>query len=214
MDFMDAKLIAQWIVDGLASIPECVYLSAVRTWESQGLIDRQTRSRNEYETERFFRAFKALASSEAPIRQLITVVITDFYSKLDENGKKAINDKMGYSDAKMGSRTGAQFYLTKIIADKIIARVATTKLGGYLLRGSTTLAFNAIMIQGIIEEAARASRRLGAKYPSTYMKVSPMNLDMVYFLVEKPLEPYLMYNHSHPIQCKGIQDEICKILGK
>lgn len=167
---MGAKLIAQGIVDGLASIPESVYLSEVRTWESLGLIDCQTRSRNEYDTEKFFRAFKALASSEAPIRQLITVIITDFYSKLDEDGKKAINDKIDYSNVKMRSRTGAQFYLTKIIADKIIAQVITTKLGGYLLRGFSDLAFNTIMIQGIIEEAARASRRLGAKYPSTYMK--------------------------------------------
>lgn len=41
-----------------------------------------------------------------------------------------------------------------------------------------------------------------------------MNLDMVYFLVERPLEPYLMFIHSHPIQCKGIENEICKLLGR
>ncbi|XTZ37099.1 hypothetical protein ACQYRI_14030 [Salmonella enterica] len=211
---MDAKLIAQGIIDGLASIPEGLYLSGVRTFEGSGLLGRDLKARNEYETERFMRVFKGLISNEEPIRQLITIVITDFYSKLDENGKKVINDKIGYSDAKLGSRTGAQFYLTRLLADKMIARVKTSQLGGYLLRGASTLTFNVIMIQGIIEEAARASRRMGQKYASTYMKVSPMNLDMVYFLVEKPLEPYLMYIHSHPMQCKGIQNEICKILAK
>ena len=58
MDCMDAKLIALGIVDGLASIPEGLYLSAVRTYESTGLIDRQLRARNELENERFFRVLK------------------------------------------------------------------------------------------------------------------------------------------------------------
>jgi len=211
---MDAKLIAQGIVDGLASIPQSLYFSGVRTLEGSGFLGRDLKARNEYETERFMRVFKGLISNEEPIRQLISIVITEFYSKLDENGKKAINDKMGYSDAKLGSRTGAQFYLARRLSDKIVAQVQTSALGGYLLRGASTLTFNVIMIQGIIEEAARASRRLAAKYTSTYVQVSPKNLDMVYFLVEKPLEPYLAYIHSHPMQCKGIQDEICKILAK
>ncbi len=55
---MDAKLIALGIVDGLASIPEGLYLSAVRMYESTGLIDRQLRARNELENERFFRVLK------------------------------------------------------------------------------------------------------------------------------------------------------------
>ncbi|MGY5955343.1 hypothetical protein ACUY4R_002129 [Kosakonia sp. BK9b] len=29
-----------------------------------------------------------------------------------------------------------------------------------------------------------------------------MNLNMAYFLVESELEPYLMFIHSHPVQCK------------
>lgn len=211
---MDAKLIALGILDGIASIPHSLYLSAVRTVEGTGLIERSYRQRNEYETERFFRAFKSLTSHEEPIRQLITIVITDFYAKLDEDGKKAINDKLYYSDAKLGSRTGAQFLLTRTISDKIITSLRTQKLASAIVRGGATVGLNIVMVQGLIEEAARASRRMKEKYSSTYMKVSPMNLDMVYFLVERPLEPYLMFIHSHPIQCKGIENEICKLLGR
>lgn len=211
---MDAKLVAKGIVDGLASIPESVYLATVRTVEGSGVLGRELKARNEYETERFIRVFKGLVSNEEPIRQLIIIVITAFYSKLDENAKKAVNNKMGYSDSKLGSRTGGQFYLTRALADKIIARIQTSRLGSYLLRGTATLTFNAIMIQGIIEEAARASRRMKENYLEMYMKVSPVNLDMVYFLVEKPLEPYLIYIHSRSMQCQRIEDEICKILNK
>lgn len=89
---MDAKLIAKGIVDGLASIPEGFYLSAVRTTEGSGLIDRQYKARNE--NERFFRVLKSLVSNEEPIRKLVTIVITDFYMKLDDGGKTAINDRL------------------------------------------------------------------------------------------------------------------------
>lgn len=68
-------------------------------------------------------------------------------------------------------------------------------------RVASAVTFNIIMVQGLIEEAARASRRLQAQYPATYYKVSPMNLDMVYFLVESELKPYLMFINSHPVQC-------------
>ena len=214
MGFMDAKLIARGIVDGLTSLSEGFYLSAIRTVEGSGVLGRDLKRRNEYETERFIRAFRALISNDQPIRQLITIVSTDFYAKLDDKGKKAINDRIGYSDAKLGTRTGAQFCLSLTLSEKIIAQLKTTRIGNYVLRGSASFALSAVIMQGIIEEAARASRRMKDRYSSTYMKVSPMNLDMVYFLVEEPLEPYLTYIESHPMQCKGIENEICKILGQ
>lgn len=79
-------------------------------------------------------------------------------------------------------------------------------------RVASAVTLKIIMVQGLIEEAARASRRLRTHYAETYFKVSPMNLDMVYFLVEADLEPYLLFINSHPVQCKGIEHEICKIL--
>lgn len=211
---MDAKMIAMGILDGLASIPESAYLSGVRTWDSLGVIDRKTRARNEIENERFFLVLKSMATNESPLRQLVSTVITDFYKKLDEKGKQAINDKLHYADAKLGSRVGAQAFITQKIAEMIIHRVRMKKITQRLVRVGSAFTFNIIMIQGLIEESSRASRRMQSSYPETYYKVSPMNLDMVYFLAEKELEPYLMYIHSHPIQCKGIENEICKILSR
>ena len=82
----------------------------------------------------------------------------------------------------------------------------------HFIRLSASVALNVVMFQGIIEESARASRRMKAKYPSTYARVSKESLDMVYFLVEQQLEPYLVFIEGHPIDCKGIQNEICKIV--
>jgi hypothetical protein len=212
MFFMDAKQIAQGIVDGLASIPESLYLTVVRTIEGAGIVERQYKRRNEIENERFFRVLKSLSSNEAPIRQLVTIVISDFYNKLDDNTKKLINDRLSYADSKLGSRIGAQAFITQYLAEGIISRLRMSKLMRRVTRVASAVTLNIIMVQGLIEEAARASRRLRTHYAETYFKVSPMNLDMVYFLVEADLEPYLLFINSHPVQCKGIEHEICKIL--
>lgn len=212
MFFMDAKQIAQGIVDGLASIPESLYLTVVRTIEGAGIVERQYKRRNEIENERFFRVLKSLSSNEAPIRQLVTIVISDFYNKLDDNTKKLINDRLSYADSKLGSRIGAQAFITQYLAEGIISRLRMSKLMRRVTRVASAVTLNIIMVQGLIEEAARAYRRLRTHYAETYFKVSPMNLDMVYFLVEADLEPYLLFINSHPVQCKGIEHEICKIL--
>lgn len=80
---------------------------------------------------------------------------------------------MNYSDAKLGSRVGVQAAITKVIADKIIRRVKMSKVMSRVTRVASAVTFNIVMIQGMIEEAARASRRMKARYPQTYFKVSP-----------------------------------------
>ena len=94
----------------------------------------------------------------------------------------------------------------------MLNRLAIDQAYKHFIRFSASAALNVVMFQGIIEESARASRRMKAKYPSTYARVSKESLDMVYFLVEQQLEPYLVFIEGHPIDCKGIQNEICKIV--
>ncbi|MDU5782000.1 MAG: hypothetical protein E6Z83_14515 [Pantoea sp.] len=82
------------------------------------------------------------------------------------------------------------------------------------VRFSVSVPLNVLMWQGLVEEAALASRRMQRNYPQTYFRVSPQNLNMVYFLVENQLEPYIRYINSNPVICKGIGNELCKILSK
>lgn len=212
MDFMDAKQVAQAIVDGIASLPNGLYLSAVRTIENTGISGNQLKIRNDYETEKFMRVFKSLIVNEEPLRKLIMMAINEYYLKLDDKAREAINDKLGYSGTKLGSRVGAQFFISQKIATQLIKRIWHTEAYNRAIRVGSSFVFNILLLQGVIEEAARASRRLGAKYPAFYLKVSPLNLDMIYFLAEDALEPFLQYTKAHPIDCKRIDDEVCKIL--
>lgn len=209
---MDAKQIAYGIVDGMSSIPSGMYQGVIRTWQGSGLAGSDLKNRNRRETERFMRLVKATTDRHEPIRQLITIVIFDFYAKLDNESKQAIDGKLGYGAGRLGGRVGSQFILAQFIAKKILTRIVTAETFKRFVRVGSSLSLNLLMIQGLIEEASLASRRMQSRFLKTYSKVSRLNLDMVYFLVEKPLEPYLMYINSHTLMCKGIQNELCKII--
>jgi hypothetical protein len=209
---MDIKQAALGILDGISSIPNTAYMGMVRSWEGSGLAGQSAKQRNQAETERFFYMLKSLGNAESPLRRLITLVFTWFYQKLDDEGKEAVNNKLGYGAGSIAGRTAGQITLAQTTASMMLRRLAIDEAYRHFIRFSASASLNVVMLQGIIEESARASRRMKNKYPATHARVSKENLDMVYFLVERQLEPYLVFIEGHPINCKGIQDEIYKIV--
>lgn len=209
---MDAKQVALGILDGISSIPNTAYLGVVRSWEGSGLAGNSVKQRNQAETERFFYMLKSLGNAESPLRRLITIIFTSFYQKLNDEGKEAVNNKLGYGAGSVGGRIVGQIALAQTTSSLMLNRLAIDQAYKHFVRLSASAALNVLMFQGIIEESARASRRMRSKYPAMYARVSKENLDMVYFLAEQQLEPYLVFIEGHPIDCKGIQNEICKIV--
>ena len=193
---MDAKQIAKGIVDGLSSVPGGMYYGFVRTLEGSRLAGSQLRERNQRETERFIRLIRSVVSKEEPVRRLITLIMTDFYKKLDDKGEAAINNKISYGLSRLGGKTGAQFALAYTAGSLMLRKASSAVMYREFMRFSISAPLNVLMFQGLIEEAAQASRRMQFKYPQTYFRVSKENLDMVYFLVERQLEPYLNYINS------------------
>ena len=187
-------------------------MGVVRSWEGSGLAGNSVKQRNQAETERFFYMLKSLGNAESPLRRLINIVFTSFYQKLNDEGKEAVNNKLGYGAGSVSGRTVGQIALAQTTASLMLNRLAIDQTYRFFVRSGASAALNVVMFQGIIEESARASRRMRSKYPSTYTRVSKENLDMVYFLVEQQLEPYLVFIEGHPIDCKGIQNEICKMV--
>jgi hypothetical protein len=209
---MDAKQIAYGILDGISSIPNGMYRGVIRTWEGTGLAGSDVKARNQKETERFASMVKSMGNSEGPLRRLITIVITDFYQKLDATAKESINNKLGYGAGRLAGKSGGQFALAQVSANLLLRKATSALAYKQFVRFGASFTLNVVMLQGIIEEAAQSSRRMRIKFPQTYWKVSALNLDMAYFLVEEQLEPYLQFINGQPMLCKGIQNELCKIL--
>ncbi len=208
---MEASKIAQGIWDSIKGLPQSVYYGAKRTYISTGALGYDRKNRNEKETERFFQVIKGLISNEEPLRRLVTTVITEFYSKLDEQGKQAVNNQLAYGAGRVGGRVGAQVFVSQAITSAIVKNVLTGYAWKSLYRAGLSFTIGTVLWQGLIEEAALASRRMQTHYSKIYWQVKPQGLDMIYFVVESQLKPYLDFISSHPQTCQRINNEICKL---
>ncbi|MGP3590696.1 hypothetical protein [Vagococcus sp. WN89Y] len=182
---MDISQIAYGIADSLSSLPRGFGLGVVRTWEGTGIGDRREKYRNEEENERFFRMIKGMGNPETPLRRLITIIINDFYQKLGPKGKEVIENKLLYGGGAIAGKVGGQIAIAQTGAAIIIRKVVAEKVYRHFIRFTSSASLNIIMIQGLIEEAARASRRMSREYPFMYMKVQREDLDMIYFFSRK-----------------------------
>lgn len=212
---MDAKMIALGIIDGIESVPEGIALSVRRTWEGSGLAGSDLKRRNQLETERFFRVIKMGYGIEAPLRELISIIINDCYKRMDQQTQNTLNQKVTHAKGFAGGRIGTQGALTFYIAHNIFKKVAAGFMFRKVAQAGLFFSINTIMLQGFIEQAAVASRHLRNKYPATYHKLTPRNLDMLYFLAQEYLEPFVAYANIHSkMFCAGVNHELTQILGK
>ncbi|CAI1096001.1 Uncharacterised protein [Serratia entomophila] len=212
---MDAKAIAVGLLKGIESIPEGITLSARRTWEGSGLAGSQLKLRNQSETERFFRVIKLGYGIENPLRELIGIIINDCYKRMDQQTQNKISQKLNHAEGFTSGRILTQGMVTMLITQSILKKVAGSFLFRRIVQVGTFFSLNTIMLQGLIEQAAVASRNLREKYPATYHKLTPRNLDILYFLAEEYLAPFVAYaNSNSDMFCKGINHELSKILGQ
>ncbi|SMB48653.1 conserved hypothetical protein [Serratia proteamaculans] len=210
---MDAKQIAKGIAEGIGSLPVSLGYSIRRTWEGSGAASNGLKERNFRETERFVSLIRSTVDKQEPIRRLVMIVINDFYSKLDEGSRTIISGEINRAEGFLAGRSVTQFVIANKIASNIIRKASYGAIYKRFIKYSTTVILNVVMFQGMIEEAALASRRMQVKYPKTFYKVRGINLDMAYFLVEGFLEPYLIYiNNSSNQFCAGVNNELAKIL--
>lgn len=210
---MDASNIAQGIWDSITGLPQSLYYGAKRTYISTGAVGYDRKLRNDRENERFYQVVKLLISNEEPLRRLVTVVITKFYRKLDAQGKEAIHNQLAYGAGRIGGRLGGQVFVSQTIAMAIIKNSRSRYAYKTLYRFGASFTISTALWQGLIEEAALGSRRLENHYNVIYWKVQPQGLDMIYFVVEEQLKPYLDYISSHSQTCRRINNEICKMAG-
>ncbi|WP_312215396.1 hypothetical protein [Pantoea vagans] len=206
---MNALNIAKGIWDSIKGIPQSAYYGAKRTYISTGAVGYDRKLRNDSETERFYQVVKSLVRNEEPLRRWVTTVITEFYRKLDDEGKEAIHNQLAYG----AGRLGGQIFVSQTVAVAIIRNSRSSYAYKALYRFGASFTISTALWQGLIEEAALGSRRLQNHYNAMYWKVQPQGLDMIYFVVEDQLKPYLDYINSHPQTCRRINNEICKMAG-
>ena len=205
---MDAKYVAEGILDSLSSIPGTMYRGLKRSYITSGALTSERRMRNEAEDERFFRAVKAVINNQDPLRRLILIVLEAYVKKSGQAGRDALERKVSFGIGHVAGKSGGQMLMAYTITNIILMRMKGTFLYKRFVKWGTTATLNALMFEGLLEEAALASRRMQNHYSQIYYQVHPLGLDMIYFLVEDQLKPYLEYLKGQPNFCKRVDNEL------
>jgi hypothetical protein len=220
---MNILTIAESLGKSVVSIPETWWHGLVRTGEDLGLgNDCQERYKNFKQLDEcqfdsvkqawgenvrlFFLLIKVgrfvFSDYRNPVLQAVEIILKHYYETLPECAKRALIKKLALKAASAGTHFGLSYLLARTVSKTISNRIAKTEATKKLISSSVKAAGLFLTIQGAIYTSAQASRRLRAKYPQIYFEMKKHDLDMLYFLIEKPMAKYLNAITSYKIHKK------------
>jgi len=190
------------LISGAASVPvDLGYLV-------QGFFDTDSHSRYHRETERIrmMSAVRHDLLNYQHLKEAVTIILREFESHVSVSEKDAI-------------------YSSTIFA--ILGRIATnsllsSKITNAILDEATFLANmrnslfigNVMLIGGMMERSIRTSDRLAANDPYLYDLLRPRDYDLVYFLIEPAIKPFVDALHVRQLEGQPQFDKIIKRVGE
>lgn len=187
-------------IQGVISIPTDITYGAKRTFEDV-VGSHQVRNENRAERERGMRAIKMAidfgSSESGPIKEMVKLVLTEFYDLLPDSAIDFIAKKAGVGASFMVGRISTQLTLTTLISQQIAKKIATKAITQRAFKFGVGAAASVLLIQGFIEKASEASKRLRSTNPGLYKKFRERNLDMAYIIIEDSMSPFLEAINTH-----------------
>ncbi|MEM7373014.1 MAG: hypothetical protein AAF587_30610 [Bacteroidota bacterium] len=198
-DFMN---VMGGIGNGIMSVGEDLVGGAKRTGRGLNFFDSGEQARIGAENERAFFLLKSLFDNREQLNKIIQFTIEHIYNKLPAEKQQKVKEKLtagaesmtGYAIGRLLIGTA----IAKAIIRRIAARIAVSQLYksiakkiGVSAGASATgvgIPISLLMLQGVLERAGQASRRLKSEYPELSRKLTAQNLDMAWFLVEPYFE--------------------------
>lgn len=190
------------LISGAASVPvDLGYLV-------QGFFDTDSHSRYHRETERIrmMSAVRHDLLNYQHLKEAVAIILREFESHVSVSEKDAI-------------------YSSTIFA--ILGRIATnsllsSKITNAILDEATFLANmrnslfigNVMLIGGMMERSIRTSDRLAANDPYLYDLLRPRDYDLVYFLIEPAIKPFVDALHVRQQEGQPQFDKIIKRVGE
>lgn len=210
---MYIKNLGEAVGGGIKSIPKSLWFGLVRVGKVMHPTDWQEPWN---ESKRFVRLLKNSVKTGIthtnPIVQTINIIVTIYLDYLPDCARHAVMRHAGLVGAGIGGKyIGTQIAartIAKPIAQKIVADTFYKKLASIVVGNAASI----LVTIGIMEEAARASNRLKISYPNVYYELHKYDLDMVYFLIEQPMEKYLYSIKRAQLYPKMFKQEAIKNL--
>ncbi len=183
--------IAGAIIEGVVSVPVDVYYGSKRTLEDVGLFGRDVQKQNAAERERLFALLKKAISNPKVIERIIRIIVSDFVEVIPPAMMDKINDSLTEGGAKFGARKITQFSLAGFISSRLVGKIITRQLAKRAAKFGVGFAVSALLIQGTLERSSNASKRLLAVNPRVHRKLKSAKLDLIYFIVEEEMAPFV-----------------------
>ncbi len=195
---MDILEIGKSIVSGVVSIPADLYHGAKRTAEDVGLMGRSVRLQNHEERLRLIRLIGEVFRNREILLRPVSIILDHFFELLPDDAlQRMIKAAPGIADsaapgvARMVARSQAKKQLTILIGKKIVEKAITRAVAQRIAKFGVGVVLTGVLLQGMLERASNASHRLRKDHPEIYRQIRGENLDMVYFIVEDFMAPYL-----------------------
>ena len=163
-------------IDGVLSVPKDIGYLAF------GFIDTDKRYKRESEKIRMLTAIKYGLLENHNFIKTIETVLDIFNKTVPEDKQNAI---YGKTMASVAGRT----ITNSLIAGKLATIIAQRSSFLITLRGG--LIGNTLLIGGMVERCIYTSERLQQYNPEIYNRLRTRDLDLLYFLVEPALNPFV-----------------------
>jgi len=186
--------IAGAVLKGVAEIPLDLYYGTRRTFEDLGFRGAEVQKANNEERERIRALIKDAIRNRHVLERLIRIVIDDTFEKLPHETQQKIVERMQLGGIKTTSKQGAKVVLSGYLGSKLAAAITVKVIAQRLTKLGVGFAVSALILQGFLERASNASQRLAQANPTLHRKLKSQNLDMLYFLAEAELAPFVSLN--------------------
>ncbi len=200
---MYIKELASAVIDGVVSIPSDLAYGVRRTYEDIA-GSNTVKAQNKAERQRIWhainQAFDFGLSEAGPISKMVRIILTDFYDLLPDSAIETIAKKAGLGTSYMTGRVSIQVALTTLIVRKLAKEIVLKAAAKRVAKFGVGAAASALLLQGFMEKASEASKRLQRTYPKIHNSLKQNDLDMAFILVEESMQPILkavkIYNEN------------------
>ncbi|PLR34125.1 hypothetical protein CYR32_13025 [Chimaeribacter coloradensis] len=147
-----------------------------------GYFDTESHYAHDRERVRIAQALRKGILNHDRIADAVQIIFNEFTEQVTETEKNKIYSRAIFS---LVGRIAANSKLASILATAILGKIAFYKKGVWALGG------NILLIGGMTERSIRASEKLSIEEPEIYQLLRPMDYDLLYFLLEPMLKPFI-----------------------
>lgn len=188
--------VAETIGKGIVSVPETLFDGLMRTGEGLAFWNSDEEVKIGLQNERAYKALRfifkyGIDDYNSPVEKAIRIILVNFYDSLPKKERKKVIDFAINKSVFTSSKLITSAILSQFIARRVSKRIVASYVVKSLLKATMSGEFTLLSMQGLLYKAGKASDKLKNKFPKIYWELRRKNLDMIYFLIEKPMTKYL-----------------------